>query len=93
MKCPRRFIVFRKRSLTVHHPAYLDLRNVLKSMPRKGMYQLDYSADDWHDVLHALNLRGTGVNLIRCPGGGHGLVKHLRESGELKRALVSALEK
>lgn len=74
------------------NPAYLELHNVLKSTPRKGTYHLYYSADDWHDVLHAVNLRGTGVDLIRCPGGGHALVKHLRESGELKRALVSALE-
>ena len=103
---PRTYLSFGKSLLTLDfrwrrqvakarrankNPIYLDLRRVMQTTVRKGTYHLHYSADDFRDTLHALNMRGTGVDLVRHPQGGHVLVKHLRDSGELKRALEKAL--
>jgi pimeloyl-ACP methyl ester carboxylesterase len=74
------------------NPAYLDLRSLLREWPeRKGAYHLYYSAFDPFDTLHALNVIGRGVSLHPYAQGGHKLVRHLRDSGALKRILLDAL--
>ena len=87
----RRFLPAALRAVT--NRAYLDIRNVIRDRTRKGLYRVYYSATAFHDKMHALNLRGTGVELVRYEEGGHKLVKHLRDSGELKRAFEEALGK
>ncbi len=76
--------------------AHFDLRAVLRSNPHRGEYHLYYAEGHRADRRHALHLRGLpGVVLHPTPTRGHGMVRELRDAGELgailRRALVADL--
>jgi hypothetical protein len=72
------------------HPRrpYRDLRAV----PLATRNDLHYSTSDRLDTLHARRMAGiTGMHVHAHPGGGHQLVRELRDRGELGGLLAGVL--
>ena len=61
---------------------YFDLNKIVRNNKncRATIY---YDVTHRLDTIHARNLKLSGVDLIKCKGGGHNLVKDLRAKGEL----------
>jgi pimeloyl-ACP methyl ester carboxylesterase len=68
---------------------YYDLKPWLKQF--NGEAKLLYDASHRLDRFHAARLKQNNIEHIRFAIGGHGLVKYLKESGELKTLLATAL--
>jgi len=68
---------------------YWDVRNVLRSSTnRTTQYHIHYCPGHYLDRAHAGRMsKCPGVTLHRYPEGGHGLVRHLRDTGILEKLL------
>lgn len=72
---------------------YFDLRPVLKANHKKlkCKFNIFYSHTHRLDRIHAEHLRSLpNVNLYAFQSGGHRLVGHLRDSGELNKIITSS---
>lgn len=76
-----------------YQPRYGDLYRVFKRTPsRQGRVVVHYSDGDRFDNAHARRLgRHPDVELRRYDEGGHFIVKHLRDTGQLQPLLQAAL--
>lgn len=72
-------------------PTHLDLRAYFEQNPLTCPQAHLYFSGGW-DALHALNLCGKGIHLHYRAQGSHNLVRHLRQSGELKEMITQALQ-
>ncbi len=70
---------------------YLDLVPVLTSHDGTAAMHVYYATSDRLDALHARRLSRTGVQLHGFEAGGHGLVRALRDSGDLQRIIRAAV--
>lgn len=86
----------RMRSQVRARHAYLDLRPLLAMRPQSQPYpaiHIYYGVKEGGDVTQARRLSGLpGVTLHEFQRG-HRLVRHLRDSGELERLLVDAVQR
>lgn len=89
----RRFARHVHRVRAVRGRRYLDLRRLIhRRPPGRCRINVYYCPDHDEDRAHAERLRGLGpVRLHRFPGGGHELIRHLRDDGTLKRILLESL--
>lgn len=71
---------------------YFDLKNIIKLNKYNGVINIYYDAKDKIDTKHAKHLkRSKNIALHSFLGGGHGLIKILKDSGELHRIITSSL--
>ena len=70
---------------------YLDLVPVLTGHDGTAAMHAYYATSDRLDALHARRLATTGVHLHGFEAGGHGLVRALRDSGDLQRIIRGAV--
>ena len=71
---------------------YFDLKNVIKLNKYNGVINIYYDAKDKIDTKHAKHLkRSKNIALHSFFGGGHGLIKILKDSGDLHRIITSSL--
>jgi hypothetical protein len=71
---------------------HYDLRELLRRAPVRTQFNLHFAPDDELDRVHVDHLATLpNIFLHAHPGGGHQLVKRLRNSGELKQMLNQAL--
>ncbi len=72
---------------------YFDLKEVLQQANTKTRHDIYFSENDWLDKIHARRLSTTnGVVLHPFAEGGHRLVKHLRDTGELSVLVRRAVQ-
>jgi len=71
---------------------YFDLRKVMKSADNLGEFNLYYDCEDELDRRHCKHLKKL-QNIVLHPysGGGHDLIKLLKDSGELREIVVSSI--
>ncbi len=75
---------------SIFRPKMFDLRQVLNACPTRVPVAIYYSDDEQLDRAHALHLRDLdNVTLHQINGGGHGVVKVLRDDGRLPAILSS----
>jgi acetyl esterase/lipase len=71
---------------------WMDLRGVLKASSGRSVLHVHYPAAHRLDRLHAWRLRGLpGVELHPEEGGGHNVIRTLRDRGELGPLIAGAL--
>ena len=71
---------------------YFDLKKLIKLNKYHGTINIYYDAKDKIDTKHAIHLkRSKNIALHSFLGGGHGLVKRMKDSGELHRIITSSL--
>lgn len=69
---------------TFSKTTYLNLRNLLLTKGGDNKISIFVSNDHRLDYQHALYLKGiVGVNIYEFSGSGHGIVKYLRDNGDL----------
>ena len=83
--------IFKTYASSVGKPKYFDLRKVMLNYKRKIKIQIFVSSDHRLDSRHAQHLQGlSGVEIISFKGGGHGIVKDLRDRNLLPEILSGA---
>ena len=83
--------IFKTYASSVGKPKYFDLRKVMLNYKRKIKIQIFVSSDHRLDSRHAQHLQGlSGVEIISFKGGGHGIVKDLRDRNLLPEMLSGA---
>ncbi|QXP83730.1 hypothetical protein ABZN20_04695 [Methylococcus sp. ANG] len=80
--------VLRTYGAALFKPKFFDLQRVLEKSSGDNRIDIFVSSLDGLDVIHARNLEPFGnVRVTERELGGHNLVKHLRDSGELQLIL------
>jgi hypothetical protein len=80
--------VLRTYGMALFKPKFFDLRRLLEQSSGDNRIDIFVSSLDELDVIHARNLEPFGnVRVSERELGGHNLVKHLRDSGELQLIL------
>ncbi|MEW6038709.1 MAG: YqiA/YcfP family alpha/beta fold hydrolase [Pseudomonadota bacterium] len=80
--------VLRTYGAALFKPKFFDLRSVLEKSAAGNRIEIFVSSLDELDIVHARNLEPFGnVRITVREPGGHNLVKHLRDSGELQLIL------
>jgi pimeloyl-ACP methyl ester carboxylesterase len=80
--------VLRTYGATLFKPRFFDLRRLLQESGAVNRVEIFVSSLDGLDVAHARNLAEfENVRITVRDFGGHNLVKHLRDTGELQRIL------
>jgi pimeloyl-ACP methyl ester carboxylesterase len=83
-----RSCVLRTYRATLFRPRFFDLRRLLQNSGAVNRVEIFVSSLDELDLIHARNLAGfDNVRITVRDFGGHNLVKHLRDTGELQRIL------
>jgi len=81
----------RRAQEACQNPLHLDLRSYFLQQPARPKRVEIYYSGLW-DSLHALNLRGLGMNLHHHLQGSHNLVRQLRQTGALREIILHALQ-
>lgn len=77
--------VLRTYGATLFKPRFFDLRHLLRDSGTGNRVEIFVSSLDELDLAHARNLAGfENVRITIRDFGGHNLVKHLRDTGELQ---------
>jgi hypothetical protein len=71
-------------------PGYFDLRPVLERAEGMVVPHVHYCESDRLDTVHARRMEGL-VTLSAYPTGGHSVIRHLRDSGLLRKFITEAL--
>ncbi|AAU91957.1 hypothetical protein MCA1751 [Methylococcus capsulatus str. Bath] len=80
--------ILRTYGAALFKPKFFDLRRVLEMATGDNRIDIFVSSLDGLDVVHARNLAPFGnVRITERELGGHDLVKHLRDNGELQLIL------
>jgi hypothetical protein len=89
-----KYIRHKKKALRVkkNFPnKYFDLKNLIKSNNYYGSIHIYYDAKDKIDSKHAMHLkRSKNIELHSFVGGGHGLIRELKDSGQLRKIITSS---
>lgn len=73
---------------SIRKPRYYDLRQTLLERPTQARVRIFVSNSHRLDRTHAFHLQGVpGVEIVCFDGGGHGIVKDLRDRGLLPAIL------
>lgn len=71
---------------------YFDLKNLINSRNNLSKINIYYDSKEMLDKKHAAHLKASqNVELNSFRGGGHTLIKVLRDSGELQNIIISSI--
>ena len=71
---------------------YFDLKKIMRLNDNLGDFNLYFDSGETLDKIHATYLESMpNVTLNSFDGGGHALIKKLRDSGELRKIIISSI--